>query len=523
MHFESAGAAGPGGAGAFGPLVPSHIPVSSVTLEGSGRREDVIVRRTMVFLLICGLVAGCDSGGDAPTTTAGTSAPTTTLASTTTTTVPATTTTAAATSTTAVADGWRVIDVASDDVLNVREGPGTWFPVVHTFAYDETGIRLTGNVAKVGLLMWAEAEIPDGTGWSAARFLAPDDPADLQALEIELALGQAFDEPGAFAVVDVASDDVLNVRAGPGTGYDVEGTLLPDGTGIWSTGNYARVTGTTWVELETPEAGWAHAGFMDPAAGLTAQDPCDAGAAASTFPASTTGSGSAGRVVGLDWAAHGSGGDYCERFILDLGNGALGDVTVEREIDYFHIVLPGVTTVDSDATELVPGSTLLHSVYTVRSDTSNRQLYVNVHINADVQATVRWNTAPPQVIIDLVPGAAPPGSIRRPVADKALVLSRQLAPPVTARDYPIEVLGYGRPFESYVDVSVTAPSGDPVTIRWRDGTETQNGGQTQTTDWTDTWGEFRFTIVSGPSGEVLTLQIEDAMTESLVVDQFPVN
>lgn len=38
-------------------------------------------------------------------------------------------------------DAWRVHDVAADDVLNVRMGPGTNYPVIDAFAHDERGLQ----------------------------------------------------------------------------------------------------------------------------------------------------------------------------------------------------------------------------------------------------------------------------------------------------------------------------------------------------------------------------------------------
>ncbi len=37
-------------------------------------------------------------------------------------------------------DAWQVIDVAPDDVLNLRMGPGTRYPIIGEFAPDETGL-----------------------------------------------------------------------------------------------------------------------------------------------------------------------------------------------------------------------------------------------------------------------------------------------------------------------------------------------------------------------------------------------
>ena len=42
---------------------------------------------------------------------------------------------------------WRVVGVASDDVLNVRAGVGTKHPIVGTLAYDARGVSVTSSTS----------------------------------------------------------------------------------------------------------------------------------------------------------------------------------------------------------------------------------------------------------------------------------------------------------------------------------------------------------------------------------------
>lgn len=89
-------------------------------------------------------------------------------------------------------DSWRVHDVAADDTLNARMGPGTEYPVIDTFAHDERGLQ---QVTCVPLLLMAsyqtmsQAQIDalpprwclmrsadlSKAGWVLQRFLIADD------------------------------------------------------------------------------------------------------------------------------------------------------------------------------------------------------------------------------------------------------------------------------------------------------------------------------------------------------------
>jgi peptidoglycan/xylan/chitin deacetylase (PgdA/CDA1 family) len=80
---------------------------------------------------------------------------------------------------------WDVTGVAANDVLNVRRGPGTTFPVIGTLASDAVGLESTGRTAQVDGALWRELAVPGATtGWVNAAFLtehrsvpAPQPPA----------------------------------------------------------------------------------------------------------------------------------------------------------------------------------------------------------------------------------------------------------------------------------------------------------------------------------------------------------
>jgi uncharacterized membrane protein len=67
-----------------------------------------------------------------------------------------------------------VVGVASDDVLNVRAGPGGSHPIVGELGSEERGvevIRAEGN--------WGLVNVYDGVGWASLRYLNPRPDGDL--------------------------------------------------------------------------------------------------------------------------------------------------------------------------------------------------------------------------------------------------------------------------------------------------------------------------------------------------------
>ncbi len=102
---------------------------------------------------------------------------------------------------------------------------------------------------------------------------ADDDPSpepspDATASPEDLA-GEPFDgpplngSPAALDVIGVAADDVLNVRAGPGTDAAVVTTLDPLATEVAATGRARLLPGSIWLEVEVgATTGWANGSFL---------------------------------------------------------------------------------------------------------------------------------------------------------------------------------------------------------------------------------------------------------------------
>ncbi|MDZ7676209.1 MAG: SH3 domain-containing protein [Acidimicrobiales bacterium] len=74
------------------------------------------------------------------------------------------------------------------------------------------------------------------------------------------------DEGAALAVVGVAADDELNIRAGPSVDFEVIGTAGPNQTGLIATGENRQLeSGAIWARIELPggdPAGWANTAFL---------------------------------------------------------------------------------------------------------------------------------------------------------------------------------------------------------------------------------------------------------------------
>ncbi|MCU0280980.1 MAG: SH3 domain-containing protein, partial [Acidimicrobiia bacterium] len=205
------------------------------------------LRAALICAVFCvGSLSACgdDDGIDTtaapttsqPTTTSTTGEPSTTATtSTTTTLLPTTTATTYPWDTIAVPATSRcVVDHLPGDALNVRSGPSGDYPVIGTLAFNATGVWTTGVGAEDDSdRVWAAIDYDGGSGWVASWFLTPGQ------------CGPA--SPGPFCVVDTACTDRLNVRSGPGTGFDVIGSLAHDATGV---------AGTGWASVGEPDEMW---------------------------------------------------------------------------------------------------------------------------------------------------------------------------------------------------------------------------------------------------------------------------
>lgn len=98
-----------------------------------------------------------------------------------------------------------VVGVMPDDVLNLRTGPGTGYPVRAAFRPDACGIIVLAPCVDG----WCRVEDGHNEGFVRSTFIAPVSPA-------------------LYCVAGIAADDRLTVRSSPSPFAPVETTLAPN-------------------------------------------------------------------------------------------------------------------------------------------------------------------------------------------------------------------------------------------------------------------------------------------------------
>ena len=184
------------------------------------------VRWALVFCLFL-VGSACGTSADPGTSTSSTTVPesTTTSVESTTTTSPTTTVTTATTTTTGTTlpgeaidfgpragDQLLVIGVSHDDVLNLRELPGTSFDVIDEIPATYRELRASGNTRDLGQSFWTQVDFEGTLGWVHMGFVGYEGATDdLTALVVDR-LGtrpsaETMSELGALVAELFASDD----------------------------------------------------------------------------------------------------------------------------------------------------------------------------------------------------------------------------------------------------------------------------------------------------------------------------
>lgn len=172
------------------------------------------MKRLTTILMAAMLLGACGGSGDTTTTIDDSSTTTTTattdgaitteapLTTTTTTEAPPDTAPVVQTDVNLTARTRAVVLVADGDVLNVRTGPGTDYPILTEFGPTQTGIHLTGNYSMLGSSKWVEVDTPAGKGWCSNNYLTEEWTTpevdvlwDMETPLAHLALAMAADEP----------------------------------------------------------------------------------------------------------------------------------------------------------------------------------------------------------------------------------------------------------------------------------------------------------------------------------------
>ncbi len=361
----------------------------------------------------------------------------------TTTTAPNTSTTSTPTTTTAVASpaiGWHVVDVASNDVLNVRQSPSAVSPIVGTLAYNQDDVTVLPRAGNpIGGPAWYGVRLTDGTeGFVNSRFLGHP---------------------------------------------------------------------STW------DSGIAGA-------------PCTTSRSSGEATASTPTSGDASAVVGLFQVSAGN----CDRYVIVLGLDSVdvfetadtlggGEVRVTSGGTRVTVELPdSITGVAPQATNADFTDALALTVLPINTTGSPDRLEVRFLHDSSRIAGVTVLSNPARIVIDV--GSAPTGTgldyapvvgtgntiLEHPVDQSADKLGVA---------HPFSVTGYARWFEAqgYATIA-TADGARPTDISWSGPSMiTANGSMASIyAFYIPTWGEFTFTV-DLPSGGYELFVGDDCMSD----------
>ena len=109
------------------------------------------------------------------------------------------------------ANTYRVINVATNDVLNVRSESTAKSLRVGALAYDASGITLTGAEAKLGKSHWVEIKYNSISGWVNKRFITQDSSSITQqnlSVKKKLSPPQVIEKP----VQVITKSEVVEVK-----------------------------------------------------------------------------------------------------------------------------------------------------------------------------------------------------------------------------------------------------------------------------------------------------------------------
>jgi uncharacterized protein YraI len=210
----------------------------------------------------------------------------------------------------ATADGpdcWQVINVPSIDTLSVRSGPGVKYPKIANLSYDADGIQVTGSAKRIRRSYWVPIIYNEIEGWVNRGYLSEGtncsvtQGADYHTVVRgdtlfsiyqdygyridEIARWNGLQEPYTlfigqrllisppmmgimsvctYRIVKVRNNDMLWIRAKPGTKSVKVGAIPYDGTGIEITGDEVKLTKSPWVPIKYKGIeGWVNHNYLE--------------------------------------------------------------------------------------------------------------------------------------------------------------------------------------------------------------------------------------------------------------------
>jgi len=136
---------------------------------------------------------------------------------------------------------YRVVGIASNDVLNIRSGAAASYPIVGIIPPSGTGVKVVGPCSS----NWCTVEYESVRGWASMNYLVPEG---------------ASPAARTCHVVGVAYNDVLNMRDGPSSErYRIIGFIPPNGRGV-----VPVETGGAWWRVEYGgTVGWVSGQYLE--------------------------------------------------------------------------------------------------------------------------------------------------------------------------------------------------------------------------------------------------------------------
>jgi uncharacterized protein YraI len=152
---------------------------------------------------------------------------------------------------------YRVVNVAHDDVLNIRSGPSAGYEIVGSIPPRGRGVRIIGSCRG-----WCPVQYNGMSGWVNAAFLAAE-PAQASTEErysaVEPPARPPRDLPTYWRVTGVSLGDTLKVHDGPSAYASVVHAFSAQSGCI-------RLAGTCqkpWCQVAFPASGGERVGWVD--------------------------------------------------------------------------------------------------------------------------------------------------------------------------------------------------------------------------------------------------------------------
>ena len=331
-----------------------------------------------------------------------------------------------------------------------------------------------------------------------------------------------------WAVSNVAADDTLNARSGPGTAFDIVFEFRPDATGVVRTGDEATsADGAEWFEVFAPTSGTdVDTGWVNSA--LLVETPVPDGRPC-LF------NGPQDHYIGFEWTNPDGSPDSDAAVISNIETYRFGGCirTVIEFSDGWSYEDGGATRVTTlphdlrvyrqdqvivDLGRLISGAEVAEarfsesvgvdqSIFMVKD--AGPDHVVGYLFSPTTTTTATFDNTNGTVIIDIAdirltrdadPAAVEQvGAAVEPIVDSnSLVLTRVKSSDAGTR---WSVAGFARPFEATLSVGVRTSGGEAIDVEWfgavAEGQRSENG--VTTTTWTEAWGQFGFAI-SLPDG-----------------------